>query len=350
LVDEIEKLKAEAEGYRSKKVKHAAAEKLFEASTRLKDKGEEAEAIKLLLEAIKLYEEERTERVVEFLEKAAPVLDGLSQPKLAADIYLKAAKQHAGRTDHRGAIAIYLKAADAYKRANLFRDAAGSLREVAEEYEALSEPLLAAEHIEKEADARLQIKDVSGAAVALHDARDLYIEAGRFDESARCSKQVAELLVRAGNNREGERNYLQAADDLQRAADESTKTGDRSRATRFLLEAAAIYEKAKQPVEASKCHMRVAEEDLKSENINGASENFRKAAIERLLAGELEAARGIVDSIRNEEVRKTAYLKQSLALVEIFEKGDEERLNTALKEINDFSWVRLCLAFGKLLR
>jgi hypothetical protein len=158
---------------------------------------------------------------------------------------------------------------------------------------------------------------------------------------------LGELLVGAGNNREGQRNYLQAAENLQRAADESAKAGDSSRATRFLLEAAAIYEKARQPAEASKCHMRAAEEDLKSENINGASENFRKATIEELLAGELEAARGIVDSIKNEEARKTAYFKQSLALVEIFEKGDEERLNNALREINDFSWVRLSIAFGK---
>lgn len=348
--DDIEKLKAEAEKYRSMKVKHAAAEKLYEASTRLKDKGEDAEAIALLVQAVKLYEEERTEKLEEFLEKVAPVFDALDQLKLAAETYLKAADQHVGRADHRGAIPVYMKAADAYKRGNLLRDCAQTYRMVAEQYEALSEPLLAAGQLEKEAEARLQIKDFTGAAAALHEARDLYREMGRFDEAARCSRQVAELFIQAGSDRDGERNYLQTADDLQLAANEIAKTGDGGRATRFLVEAATIYEKAKRPAEASKCHLQAAEEDLRSNNINAASENYRKAVIEQLLAGDLEAAGNMVGTIKNEEVRKTTAFKQAAALVQIFEKRDEERLNTILKEVNDFSWVRLSLAFGKLVR
>ena len=345
--EEIEKLKDEAEKYRSMKVKSAAAEKLFEASTRLKDKGEDAEAIDLMMQAIKLYEEERTGKIEEFLEKAAPVLDALGQLKLAAETYFKAAKQHVRRADHRGAIPVYMKAADAYKRGNLFRDVAQTLRNIADEYESLSEPLLAAGQIEKETEARLQIKDLSGAVAALHSAMDLYHEAGHFNESSRCSRQAAELLVQAGNNREGERNYLLAADDLQLAADERTKAGDHSRASVFLLEAATIYEKAKRSAEASRCHVGAAEEDLRSGNMNAASDNFRRAVIEQLLAGDLRKAREIIVSIKNEDVKKTTAFKQSLALIEIFEKRDEEGLNAILKEINDFSWVQLSLAFGK---
>ncbi|WXG43511.1 MAG: hypothetical protein WED04_05640 [Promethearchaeati archaeon SRVP18_Atabeyarchaeia-1] len=350
MADEIERLKAEAERYRSMKVKSAAAEKLFEASTRLRDKGEDAEAIRLLTQAIKLYEDEGSESVEGFLEKAAPVLDSLSQPKLAAETYLEAAKQHLHRKDHRGAIPVYLKAADAYRRANVFQEVAESLRAVAEEYRTLSEPLLAAEHVEKEASARLQINDARGASSALRDARDLYVGAGHFDEAARCLMKAAEVLVQAGNNREGDRILLQAAEDLQSAADESTRTGDHNQADHLLSEAAAIYEKAKQPAEASRCHARAAEEEVKKGDMSGAAEDFRKAAIDRLLAGDLEGARGIIDSVKNDEVRKTTAFKQSSTLLEIFEKGDEGRLNAMLKEINDFSWVRLCLAFGKLAR
>jgi tetratricopeptide (TPR) repeat protein len=350
LSDEIEKLKAEGDKYRSMKVKSAAAEKYYEASTRLKEKGEDAEAIRLLLQAIKLYEEERGARLEEFLEKTAPVLDSLEQPKMAGETYLKSGRQHVQRADHRGAIPLYLKASEAFKRSNLFRDAAESLRAAAEEYVALSELPLAAEHIEKEADARLQINDTIGATRALRDARDLYWKAGRFGESARCLKRAADMQIASGNLREGERNYLQAADDLRKAANESIKEGDHDQATRSLLEASLIYLKAKQPAEASKCHALAAEEELKKEDINAASENFRKATIELLLAGEPEAARNIINNIKNEEVRKTPSLRQSVALVEIFEKGDEEGLNSILREINDFSLVQLCLAFGKLVR
>jgi tetratricopeptide (TPR) repeat protein len=350
LDEEIERLKAEAEKYRSMKVKSGAAEKLYEASIRLKDKGEDSEAISLLVEAIKLYEEERTGKIEEFLEKVAPVLDSLGQLKLAAETYIKAAKQHVRRADHRGAIPIYVKAADAYKRGSLLADSAQTLRSVAQEYESLSEPLLAAEQIGKEAEVRLQIKDVSGAAAALHSARELYIEAGRFDEAAKCSRQAGELLVQGGDIRDGERNYLQAAEDLQLAADENVRTGDRGRASGFLLEAAAIYEKAKRPAEAAKCHLEAAEGDLKNEKIDAASTNFRKAAIEQLLAGNLVEARGIVDGIKKDEVRRTTAYKQSIALIEAFEKQDEEKLNSILKEVSDFSWVRLSIAFGRLVR
>jgi hypothetical protein len=36
--------------------------------------------------------------------------------------------------------------------------------------------------------------------------------------------------------------------------------------------------------------------------------------------------------------------------VEIFEKGDETGMNSVLKEISDFSWVRLSLAFGRSIK
>jgi tetratricopeptide (TPR) repeat protein len=350
LDEEIQKLIDEAEKYRSMKVKQAAGEKLFEASARLAEKGEHADAVKLLTQAVKLYEEERSGKTDEFFERAATKFDEIKEFNLAGENYVKAARRHSDKADHRGAIPLYLKAAEAYKKSNLLRNVAENYRLAAIEYEVLGEPIIAAQHIEREADARLELKDVHGTVRALNDARDLYLRVGKFNESAKCFKKAAEAFAQSGNKREADEYYLMAADDLQKAAEESIKAKDHNRSPGFLLEAASIYQKGGETEKTAVCHLRAAEEYLKGENTNEAAENYRKATIEYLLTEELETAKNVVSGARDEKVRSSAAFKQSLKLVEVFEKGDEEGMNLALREIGDFSWVRLCLAFGKFMK
>jgi tetratricopeptide (TPR) repeat protein len=350
LGEDVEKLKAEAEKYRSMKVKHAAAQKLFEAASLLHEKNEEAEALKLLLEAIMLAEEVKSQAMEDFFEEAAAKLDDMKQPKLAAENYIKTARIHVNRKDHKGAIALFLKAEEAYKKANLPANAAGCFRSVSEEYEDLGEPVLAAQHIEKEADIRLQLKDTNGTIEDLNDARGLYAKIGRFDESARCLKRIGDLFAQTEDRKQAEEYYFLAAEDLQRAADESNKVGDSSPAIGFLLSAASIYQKAGKFKEAAGCHLRLAESYVKSEDAGEASQNYRKAVMEHLLEEDPRTARTIIDGVRDEKVRTTPAFKQSQSMIEIFEKGDEARMNSALKEINDFSWVRLSLAFGRFMK
>jgi tetratricopeptide (TPR) repeat protein len=350
LGEDVEKLKAEAEKYRSMKVKHAAAQKLFEASSLLHKRSEEAEALKLLLEAIKLAEEVRSQAMEDFFEEAAAKLDDMKQPKLAAENYVKTAGLHRDRADHKGAIALFLKGAEAYKKAGLPGNAADCFRSVGEEYESLSEPILAAQHIEKEADIRLQLKDTLRTIKDLDYARELYSRIGRFDESARCLKRIGDLYIQTEDKRRADGYYLLAAEDLQRASEESIKLGDKNKVNVFLLEAASIYQKGGELKKAADCHLRVAESYVKSEDVGEASQNYRKTIIEHLLEEDPGTARTIIDGIKDEKVRTTPAFKQSLNLVEIFENGDESRMNGALKEINDFSWVRLSLAFGRFMK
>jgi tetratricopeptide (TPR) repeat protein len=350
LGEDVEKLKAEAEKYRSMKVKHAAAHKLFEAASLLHEKNEEAEALKLLLEAIRLAEEVRGEAMDDFFEEVAVRLDDMKQPKLAAENYAKTAKRHSDKTDHKGAIALFLKAAEAYKRASLPASAADCFRSVGVEYESLSEPVLAAQNIEKEAEQRLQLKDTDGAIKDLNDANEFYSTVGQFDQSARILKRIADLQTQKEDKRRSEQYYLLAAEQLQRATDESEKLGNSDKAIAFLLDATSIYEKGGELVKAANCHLRVAESYAKIENASEASQNYRKAVIYHLLEEDPGTARVLVDLVKDEKVRSTPAFRQSLSLVEIFEKGDEGKMNNALKEISDFSWVRLSIAFGRFMK
>nr|MDO8132590.1 hypothetical protein [Candidatus Njordarchaeum guaymaensis] len=347
--DDIQKLKDEAEKYLSMKVKHAAAEKFFEAASMLGERGDQAEATKLLLQGVKLYEEEKKEKSADFFEKAAAKFDELKEPKLAGETYLRAAKLHTSKGDHRAAIPVYLKVTESYLKANMVRNGADGLRSAAEEYGKLGESILMAQHFEKSAETRLQVKDVDGTLQDFNNATTIYQKVGRFDESARCLKQAAEILAQSSNRKDAEKYYVAAADDLQKAAKESTKSGERDKAVKSLLEAASIYQKGGDFREAASCHMQAADEYLKNENAEEAAQNYRRAVIERLLAGELKFAKSAVDGIKDEKVRNASSFKQTVSLVEAFEKVDEEGLNKLLKEINDFSWVRLCLAFGRVL-
>lgn len=348
--EDVEKLKAEAEKYRSMKVKHAAAQKLFEAASLLHGKNEEAEALKLLLEAIRLAEEVKGQTMDDFFEEVAVKLDDMKQPKLAAENYTRAAERHDDKADHKGAIALFLKAAEAYKRASLPASAADCFRSVGEEYESLSEPILAAQNIEKEAEQRVQLKDIDGTIRDLNDAKEFYSEVGQFDQSAKILKRIADLLAQKDDKRRSEQYYLLAAGDLQRAAEESEKLGNSDKAIGFLLEAASIYQKGGDLRKTADCHLRAAESYMKVENMNEASQNYRKAVIEHLLEEGPITARVLVDSVKDEKVRSTPAFRQSQSLVEIFEKGDETGMNSALKEISDFSWVRLSLAFGRFMK
>jgi len=348
LSDDVQKLKDEAEKYASMKAKQAAAEKLFEAASILGERNEQVEAVRLLVQAVRFYEEEKKEKDADFFEKAAAKFDELKEPKLAGETYLKAARLYTNKGDRRAAIPVYLKATEAYVRANMARNGADSLRSVAEEYVKLGERIPAAQHYEKSAEIRLQLKDVDGTLRDLNSATAMYREVGRFDESARCLRQIAEALAQAGNRRNAEVYYTAAADDLEKAAKESTEPRERDEVTRYLEEAASIYQKGGDFRKAASCHTQVADEYLKSEKMEEAAQNYREAAIERLLAGELETARSIVDGPKSEKVRNATSFRQALRLVEIFEKGDEEALNGLLKDINDFSLVRLCLAFERL--
>nr|MDO8100139.1 hypothetical protein [Candidatus Njordarchaeota archaeon] len=346
--DDVQRLRDEADKYLSMKVKHAAAEKLFEAASMLSERGEQAEATKLLLQAVKLYEEEKKEKSADFFEKAAARFDELKEPKLSGDTYLKAARLYTGKGDHRAAIPVYLKAAESYLKANMERNGADGLRSAAEEYLELGEQVLAAQHFEKSAETRLQLKDMDGTLQDLNSAGSIYRRIGRFDESARCLKQVAEVLAHSGNRRDADEYYVAAADDLKKAAKESIKSTERDKAIKSLLEAASIYQKGRDFREAASCHMQIADEYLKNENAEEAAQNYRRAVIEHIIAGEHRIARSLVDGLKNEKVRNTASFRQALSLVEILEKGDENAFNELLKGINDFSWVQLCLAFGRL--
>lgn len=348
--EDVEKLKAEAEKYRSMKVKHAAAQKLFEAATLLHERNEEAEALKLLLEAIRLAEEVRGQAMDDFFEEVAAKLDDMKQPKLAAENYTRAAERHSVRADHKGAIALFFKGADAYVRASLPSNAADCFRSVGEQYESLSEPILAAQNIEKEAEQRLQLKDTDGAIRDLSDAKEFYFKVGQYDQSARILKRIADLLGQKDDKRRSEQYYLLSAEDLRRAADESEKLDKSDKAIGFLLEAASIYQKGNDLRKAADCHLRLAESYMKIEDANEASQNYRKAVIEHLLEEDPATARVLVDNLKDDKVRAAPAFKQVQALVDIFEKGDEAKMNNALKEISDFSWVRLSLAFGRFMK
>ena len=348
--EDVEKLKAEAEKYRSMKVKHAAAQKLFEAASLLHEKKEEAEALKVILEAIGLAREVKSQAMDEFFEEAAAKLDDMKQPKLAAENYTEAAERHSVRGDHKGAIALYLRAADAYTRSSLPASAADCFRSTSEQYESLSEPILAAQNVEKEAEQRLQLKDTDEAIRDLNDAREFYSGAGQYDQSARILKHVADLLSQKDEKRRSEQYYLLTAEDLQRAADENMKLDNNDKAIGFLLEAASIYGKGGDLRKAADCHTLIAESYMKNKKIDEASQNYRKAVIEHLLEEDLVAARALVDNVKDETVRTASSFKQAQGLVDIFEKGDEPRMNNALKEVNDFSWVRLSLAFGRFMK
>jgi tetratricopeptide (TPR) repeat protein len=345
--DDIQKLKDEADRYLSMKVKQAAAEKLFEAASMLGDRDEPGEAIKLLVQAVKLYEEDKKEKTPDFFEKSAVIFDKLKDPKLAAEAYLKATRLYVNTGDRRAAIPVYLKAAEEFIKANMIGKGADSLRSASEEYAKLGEQILAAEHFEKSAETRLQIKDLDGILQDLNAATAIYQRVGRFDDSAKCLKRAAEVLVQSSNRKDAEAYYVAAAGDLQKAAKESGKSGEREKITDSLLEAASIYQKGGAFREAASCHTQVADEYLKNEKTEEAAQNYRRAAIERMLAGELGIVRSIVDGVRNEKVRNAASFRQALSLLEAFEKSDEQALNGLLKEINDYSLVRLCLAFAR---
>jgi tetratricopeptide (TPR) repeat protein len=350
LGEDVGRLKAEAEKYRSMKVKHAAAQKLFEAASLLHEKKEEAEALKTILEAIKLAEEVRGQAMDDFFEEAAEKLDDMKQPKLAAENYVKAAERHSFRSDHKGAIPLFLKGADAYLRASLPANAADCFRSVGEQYDSLSEPILAAQNIEKEAEQRLQLSDTHEAIRDLNDAKEFYSKVGQYDQSARILKRIADLLAQKDDMRRSEQYYLLSAEDLQRAADESKKLDNSDRAISFLLEAASIYQKGSDLRRAADCHLHSAELYVKIDNTNEASQNYRKAVIEYLLEEDLTTAKALVDHVKEEKVRATPAFKQAQGLVDIFENGDEARMNNALKEISDFSCVRLSLAFGRFMK
>ena len=348
--EDVEKLKAEAEKYRSMKVKHAAAQKLFEAASLLHEKKEEAEALKVILEAIRVAEEVKGQAMDDFFEEAAVKLDDMKQPKLAAENFIEAAERHSARSDHKGAITLFLKGAGAYVKASLPSSAADCFRSAAEQYESLSEPILAAQNVEEEAEQRLQLKDVEGAIRDLNDAKEFYSNAGQYDQSARILKRIADLLAQKDDKRRSEQYYLLTAEDLQKAADEGKKLSNNDKALGFLVEAASIYQKGNDLRKAANCHLQIAELYTKKENANEASENYRKAVIEHLLEEDLTAARVLVGTVKDEKIRATPTFKQATGLVEIFEQGDEERMNNALKEISDFSWVRLSLAFGRFMK
>jgi tetratricopeptide (TPR) repeat protein len=350
LGEDVGRLRAEAEKYRSMKVKHAAAQKLFEAASLLHEKKEEAEALKVILEAIRLAEEVRGQAMDDFFEEVAKKLDDMKQPKLAAENYVKAAERHSVRSDHKGAIPLFLKGADAYVRSSLPANAADCFRSVGEQYDSLSEPMLAAQNIEKEAEQRLQLRDTDDAIKDLNDAKEFYSRVGQYDQSARILKRIADLSAQKDDTRRSEQYYLLAAEDLQRAADESKKLDNRDKSISFLLEAASIYEKGRDLRRAADCHLQTAELYIKTDNTNEASQNYRKAIIEHLLEEDLTTAKVLVDTAKDEKVRATPAFKQAQGLVDIFQTGDEARMNNALKEIGDFSWVRLSLAFGRFMK
>jgi tetratricopeptide (TPR) repeat protein len=350
LGEDVEKLKAEAEKYRSMKVKHAAAQKLFEAASLLHERKEEAEALKVILEAIGLAEEVKSQAMDEFFESAAEKLDDMKQPKLAAENYTKAAERHSVRGDRKGAIALFLKGADAFKRASLPGSAADCFRSTSKQYESLGEPILAAQNVEKEADQRLQLRDTADAIRDLNDAREFYSSVGQYDQSARILKQIADLLDQGDDRRRSDQYYLLSAEDLQKAAEESAKLSNNEKAIGFLLEAASIYRKGSDMRKAGDCYVLTADLYVKTKKTDEASQNYRKAVFERLLEEDLAAARVLVDSVRDETVRAAPSFKQAQGLVEIFEKGDETSMNNALREITDFSWVRLSLAFGRFMK
>ena len=137
---------------------------------------------------------------------------------------------------------------------------------------------------------------------------------------------------------------------MQRAAKENITSGEHDKAIKSLLEAASIYQKGEDFRQAASCHLQVAEQHLRNENTEEASQNYRRAVFERILGGELRIARSLIESIKNDKVKNTASFRQALNMVEVFEKGDEEALNKLLKDINDFSWVRISLAFGRSSR
>lgn len=239
-----------------------------------------------------------------------------------------------GGTDYEGACDLYVQAANASKLQKNWRKAAECYIKAANAQEHQKEISRQASYLQ-EAGHVLKRISPDEAAVVYSQAADLYNTSGRFGQSARMLKSVAEAF-------EAEGNIFQAMNYYKKASDyfEMDEYGKSSYTACILKYAEYASKLEKNYKEAVKIFEQEGEKALRNSVIQfGAKDHFLKAGILRLAIGDVTDMKIALERYEETDPRFAPSREGKLlrACVMAYEEQNEEAYVGAIQEYDSIT-------------